>query len=48
MSINLNYKTAEEMKNSTLFRKINNNYENKNLRELNLSNSSNNINLKRK
>ena len=47
MSINLNYKTAEEMKNSTLFRKINNNYENKNLRELNLSNSSNNINLKK-
>ena len=45
MNINLNYRTTEEIKNSALFRKISIKY-NKNLKDLNLSNSSNNINQK--
>ena len=45
MNINLNYRTTEEIKNSALFRKITIKY-NKNLKDLNLSNSSNNINQK--
>ena len=46
MNINLNYRTSEEIKNSTLFKKINSKYNNKSLRELNLSNSLSNINQK--
>ena len=45
MNINLHYRTTEEIKNSALFRKITIKY-NKNLEDLNLSNSSNNINQK--
>ena len=45
MNINLNYRTTEEIRNSALFRKITIKY-NKNLKDLNLSNSSNNINQK--
>ena len=44
-NIHLNYRTTEEIKNSALFRKITIKY-NKNLKDLNLSNSSNNINQK--
>ena len=44
-NIHLNYRTTEEIKNSALFRKINIKFC-KNLRDLNISNSLNNINQK--
>ena len=44
-NINLNYRTSEDIKNSVLFRKINIKHT-KNLKDLNISNSLNNINKK--
>ena len=46
MKINLNYRTTEDLKNSALFRKINIKYNDKSFRDLNSSNSLNNINRK--
>ena len=46
MNIDFNYKSTEEIKNSSLFRKINSKYIGKSLRDLNTSNSLNNINRK--
>ena len=46
MNINLNYRTSEELRNSSLFKKINSKYNNKSLKEINISNSLSNINQK--